>query len=458
MDCEDKLPDLENMDGVTEEPFTTVINNKRRDRMASDGSDEQTVLKKVRSEEDNSDYIVYIEGKTKRITELGPDAVSRYINTHFTTVLKIERAGKALRIHCNSHEQKTAILKAGNIVDVLVNCTEPQRINKNITSFQAKIKKIITGVPLDITDEEINNYAKSETATKLKKRINGNLQPKMAVLLTYPTDAVIPTFVQVDYLSFSVKTYIPRPLRCWNCQGYGHSQDHCRRETPKCPQCAEGHKYESCPNKREEGRKCANCGGPHSAGYNGCPKFKTAQDITKLIATTGISYRDAVANTKSQLKIHKDLWTPTVPTTTVNQPTTPSNLLTTSTAVSQILATNHQGRRNITEATHLNISTQNAVTKSEPAHTQLTTETPKMSNYQQELEKVPISWNKTVHFNSISLFFQEVMNTINTVNTRAASGHNIIAAATKMLKLSQQELSVIVKNNSCFPAEQTIHA
>jgi len=89
VDPVDKLSDLENMDGVIEEPFTTLTSNKRQDRMASDEKDEQTVVKKVRSEEDNSDYIVYIEGKTKRIIELRPDALSRYIISKFTTVLKI---------------------------------------------------------------------------------------------------------------------------------------------------------------------------------------------------------------------------------------------------------------------------------------------------------------------------------------------------------------------------------
>ncbi|GBM68764.1 hypothetical protein AVEN_97900-1 [Araneus ventricosus] len=42
----------------------------------------------------------------------------------------------------------------------------------------------------------------------------------------------------------------------------------------KCVICDESHDSRTCPKKNLENpiRKCANCGGPHTASYRGCPK------------------------------------------------------------------------------------------------------------------------------------------------------------------------------------------
>jgi hypothetical protein len=70
----------------------------------------------------------------------------------------------------------------------------------------------------------------------------------------------------------------------------------CKSEKPKCPICARDHDYQACPDKTQI--KCANCGEPHSAGYKGCSSFKESQSINRLVATQGLSYRDAAAQVK----------------------------------------------------------------------------------------------------------------------------------------------------------------
>jgi hypothetical protein len=37
--------------------------------------------------------------------------------------------------------------------------------------------------------------------------------------------------------------------------------------------CGESHESRACQKTRDAAAKCANCGGPHTASYRGCPRF-----------------------------------------------------------------------------------------------------------------------------------------------------------------------------------------
>ncbi|GFU92237.1 hypothetical protein TNCV_1509621 [Trichonephila clavipes] len=57
------------------------------------------------------------------------------------------------------------------------------------------------------------------------------------------------------YIRCPVRPYIPNPLRCFQCQRYGHSKNVCRGQ-PTCPRCGESdHDSADCKNKEQ----CLNC-------------------------------------------------------------------------------------------------------------------------------------------------------------------------------------------------------
>ncbi|GFT64110.1 hypothetical protein TNCV_5139761 [Trichonephila clavipes] len=57
------------------------------------------------------------------------------------------------------------------------------------------------------------------------------------------------------YIRCPVRPYIPNPLRCFQCQRYGHSKNVCRGQ-PTCPRCGEsGHDSVDCTKKEQ----CLNC-------------------------------------------------------------------------------------------------------------------------------------------------------------------------------------------------------
>lgn len=64
------------------------------------------------------------------------------------------------------------------------------------------------------------------------------------------------------------------PIRCNNCNEYGHSKNYCSLPTV-CVYCSGLHATEKC-NFRV--KKCSNCWGEHTANYRGCDVFKTLKE------------------------------------------------------------------------------------------------------------------------------------------------------------------------------------
>lgn len=59
--------------------------------------------------------------------------------------------------------------------------------------------------------------------------------------------------------------------QCKNCQLFGHAQINCHAQ-PRCNKCGEDHHYTKCQKPKDTPATCANCKGPHTANYGGCPK------------------------------------------------------------------------------------------------------------------------------------------------------------------------------------------
>lgn len=74
-------------------------------------------------------------------------------------------------------------------------------------------------------------------------------------------------------------TYIQRhlPLRCYNCNQYGHMQGNCTKPA-KCGNCSRAHQTRNCPGTEPE--KCAACTGAHKVTD---PRFTTfLKEVEKL--------------------------------------------------------------------------------------------------------------------------------------------------------------------------------
>lgn len=85
-------------------------------------------------------------------------------------------------------------------------------------------------------------------------------------------------FKLTSLLHHKIVVELPRKTtevaQCKRCQQVGHSKNYCSK-TPRCVKCGEKHEYKDCKLPRSAPAKCANCLGPHTANYRGCPAFKS---------------------------------------------------------------------------------------------------------------------------------------------------------------------------------------
>ena len=95
--------------------------------------------------------------------------------------------------------------------------------------------------------------------------------------------------MKAAYLRCAVELFIPNPLRCFNCQLYGHGKNNCKKSTT-CARCAQ-------PDHSDIGctltEKCTNCNGKHSSFSKDCPKWKVEKEIQRVKVTQGISFPEA---------------------------------------------------------------------------------------------------------------------------------------------------------------------
>ena len=88
-----------------------------------------------------------------------------------------------------------------------------------------------------------------------------------------------------------VEQFIPNPLRCNNCQKYGHHEDNCssRQVCGKCGQQDPDHHSDKC----DYPYKCANCGGDHPVYARSCESWRLEREILGIKHKNNTPYNEA---------------------------------------------------------------------------------------------------------------------------------------------------------------------
>ncbi|XP_021342791.1 uncharacterized protein LOC110443114 [Mizuhopecten yessoensis] len=129
----------------------------------------------------------------------------------------------------------------------------------------------------------------SEVRRILSKK-NNKLVPTDTFVLTFATPS-LPSAVVIGYQRCNVSVYIPNPLRCRNCQKYGHHEKRCRRKTV-CQYCGrEG--YEDQSDCDIANLRCVNCEGKHAASSQDCPAWNHEREILQVKFTRNVSFPEA---------------------------------------------------------------------------------------------------------------------------------------------------------------------
>lgn len=155
---------------------------------------------------------------------------------------------------------------------------------------------------VNCSEEEILEGTKSQGVTAVKRfkiKRNGQFKNTNTFVFTFNTP-VLPKTVKVAYFRVDVEIYIPNPLRCHNCQKYGHHEDRCTKD-PVCPKCGQitGHLASTCRSEAN----CVNCGDKHSADSKECPIWHKEKEILRVKFTRNISFIEARRIVENQTPI-----------------------------------------------------------------------------------------------------------------------------------------------------------
>ena len=134
--------------------------------------------------------------------------------------------------------------------------------------------------------------------SRLTKKTKDGPIPSNSLLFLFKA-SVLPKSVKFGYLSFRVKPFLPNPMRCFNCQRYGHSNTRCHKPR-RCGQC--GSEDRNHPDSRSctEDPQCPHCGESHPVWTRSCEALIREKELLKIMTTYKQSRREAKATWESQ--------------------------------------------------------------------------------------------------------------------------------------------------------------
>ncbi|KFM73191.1 putative RNA-directed DNA polymerase from transposon X-element, partial [Stegodyphus mimosarum] len=265
--------------------------------------------------------------------KMSPFLVQKYIKAFAEEPKSIKRlrSGDLLMETVSANQSKTLLT-----MSKMGQATVTVSAHKTLNSSRSVISEVDL---LTVSNEKfIEELAEQNVcnARRIKIKRDGQLIDTKHVVLTFNTPQ-LPNHIKAGYLHCPVRPYVPNPMRCFQCQWFGHSKDVCRG-TPTSARCSSvDHNSEGCNAEP----LCVNCKGSHPSFSRSCPKWKSEKEIqraTKKISYTeakrllestqprpNLSFADATKSVRS-IAIQTSLTTQTKPKSEIPQKTPSSNL------------------------------------------------------------------------------------------------------------------------------------
>ena len=266
--------------------ITMASNPKKRQHDTDSDSDNEPKRITVNVTDDWPRFIIIeSQDSNKPVAKLSPFAVQKGIEGIAGTVKDVKqlRSGSIL-VECAKKAHAVNLQSATTLAGIPITASPHRTLNTSKGVIRTKALD-------DIDEEEIAQELKSQSVQSVKRitiKKDGNIIKTGTYIITFckPTP---PESLKLGYLNVRVSVFIPRPLRCFQCQKFGHGKDSCRNQ-PTCMKCSiKGHSSLDCENPA----KCSNCQGDHAAASKNCPVFLKESNIQKVKTERKVSYPEA---------------------------------------------------------------------------------------------------------------------------------------------------------------------
>ena len=231
--------------------------------------------------------VVKSQEEKRTMADLSPFVIEKCIQSivgHPKTIKKLKSGDLLLEV--DRQQQVENLLKTTKIFDLKVKVSLHQSLNSS--------KGVIRCPELHpCSDKEIIDNLTDQGVTgvrNVKVRKNGVLKSTNTYVLTFNTP-ILPKKIKVAFLSVNVEVYIPNPLRCYQCQVFGHHEDYCMKK-PICGNCG-GERHCNDDRNCKNTAKCVNCNGNHPVFSRDCPTWKKEKAILKVKYEKSITFPEA---------------------------------------------------------------------------------------------------------------------------------------------------------------------
>nr|XP_042902787.1 uncharacterized protein LOC122270227 [Parasteatoda tepidariorum] len=165
-----------------------------------------------------------LNSKDKKLSTVSPFIIQKFLESQIGNPKNVRQLPSGdLLVETNSNKQTMSLLQSRKIDNISITVTPHNTLNisKGVITVQSlqylPISEIIEG----LSDQSVVD-ARHITIKRGKDIIT-----TQHLILTF-NSATLSTDIKVGYINCKVRPYVPNPLRCFKCQKFGHSTNHCR--------------------------------------------------------------------------------------------------------------------------------------------------------------------------------------------------------------------------------------
>ena len=231
-------------------------------------------------------FIVLESLEEKPLSKLSPFVIEKVISgiVSARSVKKL-RDGKLL-VEVGKKTYSDSLLRLKTFFEIKIKAFPHRSLNSSRGVVRSKELSLCTL-------EELKSNLKTQGVTDVRRvsfKRNDEMIPTNTYIMTFDKP-VVPSKLKIGYQVVNVDVYVPNPLRCYNCQMFGHHEDRCTKQSvcKRCGQRGSDHDQQAC----NEDPKCANCSEAHPAYSKTCSAWKREKEILRIKYTQNISFPEA---------------------------------------------------------------------------------------------------------------------------------------------------------------------